>query len=408
MEDVAELLGVALNNLSHQGLRSYLTLLGVVIGIAAIVTLVSLGEGLNNAVEEQFEQLGSNTLFVAPGGTSFTGAQEQTSNVKTLRETEIDDIRALPEVSEVIAPLSSSATLSFGRESASAIVIGFDPNEIKNIEDTGFMEIQEGRNIVQNDGFSIVLGNTVAVELFDRDVRVHDHVKLDGKTFKVVGITKPTSQAFGGGPNTNNTVFIPEKAFRQLYADSAPAFLLVKTHTKEQVSGAKKKIERIFERAYGRDQKEFGVVTSEQILEQISQVLGIIQLFLAGIASISLLVGGIGIMNTMVMAVLERTTEIGVMKAIGATNSLVMSIFLLEAGLIGLVGGILGVVLGYALAFAVGIAGQAGGFALSVSLNPSLIVGALLFSMIVGMISGALPARSAARLDPVEALRGGQ
>ncbi|MDZ4256245.1 MAG: FtsX-like permease family protein, partial [archaeon] len=148
------------------------------------------------------------------------------------------------------------------------------------------------------------------------------------------------------------------------------------------------------------------VATQEQLLGQISQFLGLIQLVLGGIASISLLVGGIGIMNTMIMAVLERTAEIGVMKAVGATNALVLSIFLMEAGFIGAIGGALGVLLGYALAFLVGHISTSSGLALNVVADPLLMAGAILFAMLVGMLSGLIPARRAAMLDPVIALRG--
>ena len=141
-------------------------------------------------------------------------------------------------------------------------------------------------------------------------------------------------------------------------------------------------------------------------MAQLGKFLAIIQLVLVGIASISLLVGGIGIMNTMIMSVLERTSEIGVMKAIGATNTLVLSIFLFEAGFIGLIGGIFGVIIGYALAYLVSIISVSSGLALKIEIDVGLIVGSLLFAMIVGMLSGLLPARRAARMDPVVALRG--
>jgi putative ABC transport system permease protein len=184
--------------------------------------------------------------------------------------------------------------------------------------------------------------------------------------------------------------------------------MLVRVATKEDVASAQQKVERIFEKRFGKDQKDVAVSTSEQILARIGAVLGLLQLFLAGVASISLLVGGIGIMNTMVMAVLERTQEIGVMKAIGATNTLILSIFLLEAGMIGLVGGLLGVTIGYVLSFGIGSISSVTGFAIDVQLDFGLIAFALVFSMLVGMISGLIPARNAAGLEPVVALRGAE
>ncbi len=405
-----EVFRFALRNLTHQGLRSYLTLLGVVIGIASIVTLISLGAGLNNAVVKQFEQLGSNTLFITVGAVAG-GNQESGqagTNLKTFVDADVEKIRNLPETADLLAPVVSSATVEFARSKNKVAIIGFDPAEGESFADSGFFDVQEGRTLEKGDGFVALIGSNVSRELFDKDVRLRDRITIEGRSFRVIGITKESAQSFGGGPNTNDTIFISLKAFEQIYSNADPIFMLVRTKTKDDVAIAKTKVERIFEQRYGKDQKEVVVNTSEQILESIGSVLGLLQMFLAGVASISLLVGGIGIMNTMIMAVLERTQEIGVMKAIGATTTLILSLFLLEAGLIGLAGGVIGVLVGYGLAFLIGAIATSSGLALDVQLDFLLILGALAFSMLVGMISGLIPSRNAANMDPVVALRGAE
>jgi len=400
---IGELVRVALSNLNRQGLRSYLTLIGVIIGIAAIVTILSLSDGLNNAVTAQFEKLGTNSIFIFPAATS-SGIN---TNLKTIKDSELKKIKGLPEISEVLAPVMSQGTVEFNRKKAKLSIIGSNPKEAKSWESVGFVELAEGREFESKDVFVALVGADVH-EVFGKEIKVRDRIVIEGRSFRIISLTKKTSQSFGGGPNTNNTIFIPEKAFKQIFEQNEPVFALARATSKDNVIKAQEKIERIFERSYGKDQKEFQIQSSQQLLDQVNQVLGLIGLFLVGIAAISLLVGSIGIMNTMIMAVMERTKEIGVMKAIGATNELVLGMFVLEAGFIGLVGGIIGTTVGYLIAFAVGFIAEQMNFALIVRLDFALIAGALLFAMLVGMLSGAYPARNAAKLDPVEALRGAE
>jgi len=402
MQGFFEIGKVALNNLSRQGLRSYLTLIGVVIGIAAIVTIISLGNGLNNAVTQQFEKLGTNSIFIFPGAAMQGGGTA--GNIKTLTPSILKKIRSIPEITEVLAPVSSTGTVEFNRKKAKISIIGSNYKEAKSWENVGFVEIADGREFESKDVFVALVGADVR-DRFDKEIKVRDNIIIEGKSFKVIALTKKSSQSFGGGPNTNSTIFIPEKAFQQIFEQSDPVFAIARASTKDNVNDAKAKIDKVFEKEFGKDQKEFTATSSEQLIEQVGQILGIISLFLVGIAAISLLVGSIGIMNTMIMAVMERTKEIGLMKAIGATNNLVLTMFMLEAGFIGLIGGLIGTIIGLALAFGIGAVSETMGFSLKVTLDPMLVLGALFFAMLVGIISGFYPARNAAKLDPVEALR---
>lgn len=405
-----EIFSAALNNLRTQGLRTYLTLLGVIIGIAAIVSLVSVGEGLNQSITQQFEQLGSNTVFVLPAGSAVgVGAGNssrglQLSQNEKITDSDLAKIKNLPEVEGIAASYASAGKLEFRGQTVNITLLGVDPTEQNLFKDSGFAELDEGRDLISSDVFTAIIGNSVAHDTFDnKDILVRNSVKIEDKTFRVVGITKETSTNFGGGPNINQSIIIPVKGFKSIFPNSSPSFILVKTFRADQSDDAKEKIEKIFDKAHGKDQ--FKAFTSKQIQDNLQAVIGFVSLVLIGIAAISLIVGGIGIMNAMFMSVIERTREIGVMKAIGATNSIVLQIFLVEAGFIGLIGGIIGIIFGFGISTTISIASTAFGSPIHVALTLPLVVGVLAFAMIVGMASGYYPARKAARLDPVEALR---
>lgn len=405
-----EVFSVAVNNLGHQGVRTYLTLLGVIIGIAAIVALVSIGEGLNVSVTSQFEKLGSNTIFVAVnlGGSSQSGGMSSgglpsTGQIQGLSDTDISRMRNTIGVDSVFPVKTVSSTAKFRGETVPVSLLGVDPRDYRLFSDVGFVEVGEGRGLTATDTYAIMIGHTLAKEAFKNEIGLRNTLLINNKKFTVVGIAKETSTSFGGGPNVNNTIFATDKAFNQAFPESQPLFALVRSSSKDNVQDTADRISSYFDRKYG--EKKFTITTSKQVLERIQSVLGLISLFLVGIAGISLLVGGIGIMNSMLMSVMERTREIGVMKAIGATNSRVLSIFLVEAGLIGLVGGAIGIALGYSLSILVSIISSSAGTPMNVSLTVPLVAGVLAFAMAVGMLSGLYPAWRASRLDPVEALR---
>ncbi len=401
----AEIFSIAFKNIRQQGLRSYLTLLGVIIGIAAIVALVSIGQGLNQAITEQFGKLGANTIFISAGNMQVgQSSQSSTSAQFRLTDADLSRIESFPSVEHVIPFYSLFAPVKHGTEQATATILGFDSKKAEPLMETGFLDVEEGRIFTEKESFVAVVGKTFVTNAFTRELKLRSTIEINGHKFKIVGILKPAAATVGGGaPNTGQTIFIPEKSFRQVTTVDKPNFVMAKTFTNDQVAEAKAKIQRYLDNKYGK--KNFNVSTAEQVLASISQTLAILSLVLVSIAAVSLIVGGVGIMSSMVTAVLERTKEIGVMKAIGATNHTILLLFLIEAAMIGGVGGVFGGLLGMGISELISAAGRANGINLRAAVSPELFFGAIAFAMVVGMLSGFYPAKRAAALDPVEALR---
>ncbi len=396
-----DVIEVAAKNLKRAGIRTFLTLIGVIIGIAAIVSLLSIGQGLSVAIEQQFEQLGSNTIFVIPGG--MGGGDFSTIS---LTQVDIDKIEGTKGVESVVPIYTKSAVLEYNGQKVNISIMAADAKKVSIFENTGFFEVREGTMTSKNDSTGIVIGDNISKTFFDRELNIRKKVIINGEEFSVRGILAPQSQSIGGGgPSTGGTIFMSLDAFYRITteAERKPGIIFVKSLSANEVKETADLIKKDLERKYG--EKSISVSTSEQILDPINSVLGLITLFLAGEGGISLIVGGIGIMNAMITSVMERTKEIGVMKALGASNNKILAIFVLEASFIGGIGGVIGIIVGYSLASIVAIVGESAGFNLIAYIGIEITLGALIFSMLVGMVSGLLPAIRAAKLDPVTALR---
>ena len=386
----------AFQSLKNEKRRTFLTLLGIVIGIAMIVMFIVLGNSVQNYVTKEFESLGSNTITVQPGS-----SMGMATAYSRLHDHDLKDIESISGVADAMAYYESSAVVRKGKETVSAMIIGVDPKKNELLKKLRYADLREGRLLKESDKYSIILFEDFADKAFKQKVRVGQSLEIKGKKFKITGIVKNSYSMISG-----LGIFIslmPEDTVKELLHENNPNEIMVWANKKEEINQVTERIENKLEKTHG--QKDFSVMTSESLIKQITQVLGLIQLFFAGIASIALLVGAIGIMNSMVMNVIERMNEIGVMKAVGATTNKVLGLFLLEAGFVGGLGGLIGGILGTIMAIGVGIGASYFNFNLPVNVDFVIILEATLFAFIIGIIAGIIPAQMAAKLDPVEVLR---
>ncbi len=400
MEDYVK---TAYRDIKNRKKRSWLTMIGIIIGVAAVVSLVSLGQGLKDGMNAEFDKMGADIIMIMPG----SGFESMGSAGSSLTNDDVEVIRKVRGVNLAGGFLTKIAKVEFGNEMKYSWVSGLPLDESKEIMDNmDSFNIESGRDLKRGDTYKTLAGNAVAVgDFFKNKVRAGDYVIINDKKFRVVGTLERI-----GNPDDDQAFIIPLETARELF-DEPDNLMVIMANIKPgfDVSDVAENINKAMRK--DRDQKigeeDFNVQTAEQLKETVVSILNLVQAVLIGIAGISLLVGGIGIMNTMYTSVLERTRDIGVMKAIGARNVNIMWIFLIESGIIGLVGGAIGCVIGISISKSIEYLSsvELGVDYLKASVAPELIFGALAFSFIVGMLSGTLPAVRAARLKPTDALR---
>ncbi len=396
---------LAFSNLKRRGLRSWLTMIGIFIGIAAVVGLISLGQGLQGAINKQFEELGKNTIVIQSKTIGPPGSA--TSEKLILTTKDLETVRSVRGVKSAAGVLIKTSVIQFREETSIQLAIGIASEDLQTFSEMQTFKIIEGRDLKKGDGFKAVVGydHSVDGKLWKKGVEIGNTIQIEGIDFKVVGVFDKT-----GNPFNDAAIYVPKETLKQiLNVLDEESEIDVKTqegfNPSDVADAIKRKLRQ--ERGEKEGQETFTVQTSEQLLTTFTNIFGIVQAVLVGIAAISLVVGGIGIMNTMYTSVLERTREIGTMKAVGAKNSDILYIFLFESGLLGLTGGAIGVGLGVALGKSVEYIATTvlGTNLLQASITFPLIAGALSFSFFIGTLSGVLPALQAARLKPADALR---
>lgn len=396
---------LAYRSAKNRKLRSWLTMLGIFIGIAAVVALISLSQGLQRAISEQFVNLGSDKVIVQGKGSGF--GPPGTGVEVPLTKSDLEVIESVSGVDNAVGRLIRSVKMKFNEEVKYSYLISMpdDKEDIDLAVEANNYKIGQGRLLSKGDLYKVMIGSDFAEDFFEQSLFLRDKVLIEDVEFKVVGILKKS-----GNPQQDQTLVIPEAAFREILdIDEDFDMIAVKVGSGEDLNAVTEKVKK--ELRQSRDVEEgkedFTVETPGDILATLTTILMIVEGVLIGIAAISLLVGGIGIMNTMYTSVLERTKEIGIMKATGAQRGQILLLFLVESGFLGLFGGIIGVLLGLGISKLVElIAFQIyGTYLIQASFDPLVMIGALLFAFLVGAFSGMFPARQAAKLKPVDALR---
>lgn len=379
--------------------RSILTVLGIAIGIAAIVSLMSVGYGMEEAITGELTKM-ADMISVMPGEISGHGYVEKGG----FTDRDVNDLQRIGGIKDISAMVYGAAEVEYRNERTPIFVLGGDTKELGGfyVEPVG---LKEGRWLRENDYKGCVIGDRVANDFFDEVVHVNDKLILNGDKFIVVGVFEKASTLYAADVDPH--IFLTLRISQEVLQTDEIKYIMVRVYDIDEAEEIAEEIEETINDNHGLD--DFAnAMTMGSALEQIGTVFNIIRGVLVGIAAIALVVASIGIMNTMLMSVMERTHEIGVMKAIGAKSSDVLSLFLLESSIVSFVGGVTGCSLGVVVAKVMSFgAGTAFGIEMTAVVKPGVLFGGIAVAMIVGVLSGFYPARKASKMSPVEAVRYG-
>ncbi len=400
----------AFNMVLHSKLRSWLTITGIVIGVAAVIAIVSIGEGMQQSLNAQLNALGGDIVTISPGfergggmfgmrggGGSSGGAQATTKEI-VLGRSDLQALKGIPDISLIDTNIRGSVDISYLGKTGKVSVTGVDQRIWSQITTS---KIKTGRMLDSADQNVIVIGGRLASSYFAQPVGINKMVTINGSAFRVVGILD----------DQTNSVYMPIQMAYQVIADKKNDIydtFVVKIRNEDQLDEVITKIQDklMTARHVTQNKKDFSVTSRKEMQQARADTMNSMNAFLLAIAAVSLIVGSIGIANTMFTSVLEKTKEIGIMKAIGARNPDILLIFLFNAGFIGLVGGLIGVILGTILSgFLPALVGNLPLVRGTTIVSLNSIIMALSVSVTVGILAGIIPAYQASKLKPVDALR---
>ncbi len=405
---------IAMRSLFANKLRSSLTMLGIIIGVGSVITLMSVGRGAEATITSAYEELGPNVLSIMPRNPEVEGSfgLSPAYAPPTLTMNDARTIESIRGVETVVPINENFITVTVDGESKSALLHGTTPEYIRVLN----YSVASGQFIsdyhVASVANVVVLGSTVAEDLFPSGDALGKQVKLKKQRYTVIGLLEPKGGAMFGISfddvvivpiTTYQTRLFPQTTITGQDAVASISFTVASTEIKGRAVAEIEETLRRHHKISAGDKDDFAVVSQEQVLEIVGQVTAVFSIFLGAIASISLLVGSIGIMNIMLVSVTERTREIGIRKAVGAKRRDILLQFLLEAATLSFIGGGIGIAGGLLLSFIISQI-DIGGFQLGAVVSPDIIILAFLVSAIIGLVSGLYPAVRASRLNPIDAL----
>ncbi|PFK38321.1 macrolide ABC transporter permease [Bacillus cereus] len=388
---------IALSSILAHKLRSALTMLGIIIGVGSIITVVAIGQGGEAMLKSQIAGSGNNVMpihFAADINDPYGMAATE---MPKITEEDIFEVKKIPEISHVIITNNTMEPLEINDKKEMVNVIGLDSEYFK----VNKVKVKKGRSLNENDisqGNNVVMISTKMAELFQKENPVGKIIEMKGQPMQIIGVYESENSFMGMGPSE---ALVPLTLWPTLYGTDEIQSIAVQSKNVDSLETAgKKAVEVLNSRKPSEISGKYEMLNLKEFQEGVSKVTSIMTMIIGGIAGISLVVGGIGVMNIMLVSVTERTREIGVRKALGATRSKILLQFLIEAVMLTLLGGLIGIGLGYGGAY---IVSKFAKWPPLVSWE--VVVGGVLFSMTLGIIFGLIPANKAAKLDPIEALR---
>lgn len=396
---IEEMASYAVESLKYAHVRSWLTIIGIVVGIASIILLLGIAHGLKEGVSEQLKAFGPNTISVVSFNVQNPPFAFYVPTKGKLWEKDYDKLKKIPGIEILSKIVSNRASITYNNQTVDATIVGVEPSLFEQISTA--IKIKEGRFLKEEDRHTVVFGGSIAEDTFSKDIKVGRYIKIGDERFRIVGVLEKTGNSIS---QLDSYVFVTfddgKELFKNVMAEDEITIIRMRAspgYDVEEVGERVKEVMRASHRV-GEGEEDFSVITPKYINKQIDSVIGALSLLVGAVAGIGLVVGGIGISNTMFTSVLEKTREIGTLKAIGMKKTEIVWLFLIEAGVIGLAGGVIGIASALVLGFLIG-------FVTPVIILPEVVAGAIVFAFAIGLVAGALPAKNAAEIPAVEALR---